>query len=167
MRAGRYQTEEEISELNLVPYMDIMVNLIIFMLFTMTSFIEMKVINVSVPEQQEVNDDDDDATQKPPPLAIVVGVVHRRGFTVSIDGTFLPGPQASQPTIPCLGNGNYDFPALQSKLSEIKGTAPDITSVTLVADKPVDYQSLVRTMDILRRDPGGRPMFPDVLLGVL
>ena len=77
----------EVGELNLVPYMDIMVNLIIFMLFTMSGFVQMKVINVSLPAI------DTGATNSEPPpeepekkLAIVLAILDKKGFIISLNG---------------------------------------------------------------------------------
>lgn len=168
MRSRRHVTLEEIAELNLIPYMDIMVNLIIFLLFSMTSFIEMKIINVSVPAiDQGDNLTGEDET--PPPdqrLAVVLGIIHKRGFLISLNGQFMEGTPVGEPTVKCLPNGNYDFDRLQERLNEVKKKAPRLTALTIVPDKAVDYSTLVKTMDQIRRDKDGKVLFPDVLLGV-
>ncbi len=166
MRIRRHVTLEEVSELNLVPYMDIMVNLIIFLLFTMTSFVQMKIINVSVPA---IGESQDQGEGTPPPeqrLAIVLGIIHKQGFLISLNGKFMEGTPEGEPTIKCLPNGNYDFDTLQKKMMEVKRMAPAVTAVTIVPDKAVDYETLVKTMDAIRRDTDGGILYPDVLLGV-
>ena len=40
---------EEGGELNIIPYLDIMMNLIMFMLLTMTALITLGVLNVTAP----------------------------------------------------------------------------------------------------------------------
>jgi len=155
----------EVGELNLVPYMDIMVNLIMFILLSMTSFIQMKIINVSVPaigdDTMEAADKDDEKT-----LAIVVGIVDKKGFIISVDGNFMEGTPPNEPTIPNLADGKYDFAMLTTKMAKVKSMDSKQTALTIVPDKRIDYSTLVKTMDAIRRDVGGQVLFPDVLLGV-
>ncbi len=46
----RVHVEEEVGELNIVPYLDIVVNLVMFMLLSMTGLIALGVLNVSAPK---------------------------------------------------------------------------------------------------------------------
>lgn len=169
--------EIEIGELNLVPYMDIMVNLIMFMLVSMTSFIEMKIINVSVPSIQE-------ASSAPPPtterqLPVAVAIVSEKGFIVSVDGIPLEGTPVGDVTIPMMpdpksatGGKKFNLDELTKKLVVVKGKQPSVTTVTIVPDKRVKYETLVSVMDAIRWDSSTAAsekrsiLYPDVLLGV-
>ena len=166
MKSRRHVTLEENAELNLVPYMDIMVNLIMFLLFTMSGFVQMKIINVSMP----AIDPADDMAGTPPPdrpkLAVVLGIVNKSGFLISLNGEFVPGPDPEKPTIPTSPNGTYDFDKLTEKMAEVKKKEPTLTALTIVPDVAVDYKTLVDTMDAIRLDKSGKLLFPDVLLGV-
>lgn len=156
----------EIGELNLVPYMDIMVNLIMFMLVSMTTFVEMKIINVSVPSIQESSNNK--SQQEPPTkqLAVILGIVDKKGFFITLDGNFLEGTPEGGITVPVLPDGGYDYKTLTDKMMIVKGKQPDLTALTVIPDRTVDYNTLVKTMDAIRRDTQGKILFPDVLLGV-
>lgn len=64
---------------------------------------------------------------------------------------------------------DYDYPALQERLREIKGRHQDEKKVLLTADPQVEYMTLVRMMDASRefKDETGEviPLFPQVTLG--
>ena len=49
MRRHRVE-EEHAGELNIVPYLDVVVNLVVFMLLSMTGLIALGVVNVSAPK---------------------------------------------------------------------------------------------------------------------
>lgn len=171
----RKQVEENVGELNLVPYMDIMVNLIIFMLFTMSGFLQMKVINVSVPAiDTGANSGDTEPT--PPPekkLAIVLAVLDKKGFVVSLSGKFMledgsvvdalpPG----QFTVPNKSDGTYDFEKLKATMEKVKVMDPSISALTIVPEKSVDYNTIVKALDAIRRDSKETLLYPDILLGI-
>ena len=46
----RIREDEEVGELNIVPYLDVVVNLVMFMLLSMTGLITLGVLNVSAPK---------------------------------------------------------------------------------------------------------------------
>ena len=46
----RVHPHEHTGELNIVPYLDIVVNLVMFMLLSMTGLIALGVVNVSAPK---------------------------------------------------------------------------------------------------------------------
>jgi len=170
---------EEGGELNIVPYLDIMMNLIMFMLLSMTGLLTFGVLNVSSPKFSnpgEVASASADDPSKPKLLLTVL--VSEKGFYVAGSGGVLPGDtgsadQAGAPTIARLPNGDYDYDALTAKMSEIKKAFPDESKVILGADSKVPYGTLVRTMDAVRENPSqlveGKPMalFFDVSLTVM
>jgi biopolymer transport protein TolR len=155
----------EIGELNLVPYMDIMVNLIMFMLVSMSSFIQMNIVNVSVPQIQEnaASSADPNPTKQ---LAVLLGIVDKKGFFVTLDGQYLEGTPDTGITVPTLPDGNYDYKTLTEKMAIVKAKQPELQVLTVIPDRTVNYNTLVKTMDAIRRDVDGRVLFPDVLLGV-
>src|SRR5580698_6467598 len=92
--------EEEAGELNIVPYLDIMMNLIMFMLLTMTALITLGVLNVTAPSYN-ANPGGGDPNAKN--LVLTVAISHK-GFFVAATGGVLPG-----------GNGNPDAPTIGLK----------------------------------------------------
>ena len=175
------------KELNLVPYLDIVTNIIMFMLITTTTLGTVGVINVASPKIGA----DQGAGVKPkddkPPLNLSVFVTDK-GFTVAATGGVLGGgdtpDKKAGPTIPknpsdaaCreMKRGEsapcYDYTALTKKMQEVKKVFPEETRINLAADSEIPYYVIVNTMDATRenqfeRDDMGKskPLFYDVIL---
>jgi biopolymer transport protein ExbD len=155
--------EEEAGELNIVPYLDIMMNLIMFMLLTMTALVTFGVVNVAAPSYGAAGGGGEDKKN----LVLTVAISHK-GFFVAATGAVLPGGTGSpdQPTIPLKGN-DYDFDALTQKMIDIKKQFPDNTKIILTADADLPYRDMILTMDAVREyssADGKHPLFYDVSL---
>ena len=157
MRDHVEEIEEEAGELNLVPYMDIVTNIIIFLLASMINQVSLANINVSVPS---ISGGGASAEDNPPPdkpplnLTVSVGA---SGFTIAASGGVLPIVQK-------LPNGQYDYKSLTVKLKEIK-SAPDNateTKANFSADANVPYDIVVATLDAMRTTEEGKILFPDI-----
>jgi biopolymer transport protein TolR len=157
MRDHVEEIEEEAGELNLVPYMDIVTNIIIFLLASVVNQVALTNINVSVPT---ISAGGGAATDEPPPekpplnLTVSVG---SSGFTVAASGGVLP-------LIPKLPTGQYDFKSLTVKLKEIKSDPnnADETKANFNADANIPYDIVVPTLDAMRQSEDGKLLFPDV-----
>ena len=168
-RKIRPSDEEHQGELNIIPYLDILMNLIIFMLLSMTGLATFGILNVSAP-----NSNQGGPSENPdkPPLLLTVGI-GKDGFYVGATGGVLgggpeqPPPQPGQgaPTIAKKSDGTYDFDALTAKMQEIKGNFPNDSKVILAADKDIQYEQLIATMDAVRENKARQLLFPDVTLG--
>ncbi|HEV3030527.1 MAG TPA: biopolymer transporter ExbD [Polyangia bacterium] len=157
MRDHVEEIEEEAGELNLVPYMDIVTNIIIFLLASMINQVSLANINVSVPS---ISGGGASAEDNPPPdkpplnLTVSVGA---SGFTVAASGGVLP-------IVTKLPNGQYDYKSLTTKLKEIK-SAPDNateTKANFSADANIPYDVVVATLDAMRITDEGKILFPDI-----
>jgi len=149
------EAEEETAEINLVPYMDIVTNIIIFLLASVVQQVPMGNINVSSPT---LGAGGGPSEQEPetPPLNLTV--------TVAANGFIVAGSGAVIPPIPKLGNGQYDFDGLNNKLIEIKKEiAHGETKATFNADAYVPYELVVKTLDAMREDKQGKALFPDIV----
>lgn len=169
-KRGRIHFDDEHidGEINIVPYLDIMVNLIMFLLMVQVTSIALGMINVNAPSYAPPGP----ATQGPKPkktLRLTVGIA-ADGFYIAAKGGVLPGatPESEQPeeakrkpTIPKLANGKYDFKALTRKLRSIKNVFPDVEAIYVAADDTTAYQDIVKTLDASRSDSTGT-MFPNV-----
>jgi len=157
MRDHNEEIEEEAGELNLVPYMDIVTNIIIFLLASVVNQVPLGNINVSSPT---ISSGGGAAQDTPPPekpplnLTISVGA---SGFTVAASGGVLP-LIAKAPT------GQYNYPALTAKLKEIKSNPDNAeeTKANFSADANVPYDVVVATLDAMRQADDGKILFPDV-----
>jgi biopolymer transport protein ExbD len=171
----RIREEEETGELNIVPYLDVVVNLVMFMLLSMTGLIALGVLNVSAPKIAGAGEAGQGAGEDRPKLLLTVAI-GKQGFFVAGSGGVLgadapANDQARPPTVP-LRDGKYDYAALTEELKKIKAQYPAETQVILSADPDVLYDTLIQTMDASRewveKRPDGswerKPLFFDVSL---
>jgi biopolymer transport protein ExbD len=175
-RKLRPREEDEGNELNIVPYLDILMNLIIFMLLSMTGLAAFGILNVSAPNYGGPSAAVAPETADTPKLLLTV-LVSKKGFFVAGTGA-VPGPEgggqqptpnlSGEPTIPKQG-GSYDFVALTSRMVEIKKAFPEESKVIIGAESDISYEILIQTMDALRELPGRerKILFPDVTLAAL
>jgi biopolymer transport protein ExbD len=180
---------EHQGELNIIPFLDIMVNLVMFMLMSMSGFVTFQMINTVAPDlAADVAPPSDPSTPPPKPEDnLVLNVsISKRGFYIAATGGVLPGdsaaapgadPSAAPPTIPLIKkmkkfkrNGvdvteevdDYDYDALTAKLNAIKAVYPTKTQVFIAAEPAIKYEVVIGTMDASRLRPDGSSMFPDV-----
>src|SRR6201997_1394406 len=86
MRDHVEEIEEEAGELNLVPYMDIVTNIIIFLLASVVNQVSLANINASLPSISAGGGaSDQDQPPDKPPLNLTVSV-GASGFTVAASG---------------------------------------------------------------------------------
>lgn len=171
----RIRDEEHAGELNVVPYLDVVVNLVMFMLLSMTGLVALGVLNVSAPK---LGADPGQAAGEEKPKLLLTVAIGKQGFYVAGAGGVLgqdaPGPSqevARRPTVP-LKDGKYDYAALGAQLKRIKEQFPAETGVILSAEPDTLYDTVIQTMDACREGsfarPDGsterRPLFFDVSL---
>jgi biopolymer transport protein ExbD len=160
--------DESGGELNIIPYLDIMMNLIMFMLLSITGFAVLGMLNVTAPSQNTPNpvQANPNPTQN---LLLTVGI-SKCGFFVAATGAVLPSTiktgDAAACTIPKV-NGQYDYGSLTAEMVKIKQTFPQESKLVLVADPDSEYSVVVRTMDATRETPDKKPLFFDVTLSLL
>ena len=167
----RIRHEEETGELNIVPYLDIVVNLVMFMLLSMTGLVSLGVVNVSAPKAGAAAG----AASDQPKLLLTVGISKRGFFVGGADPGAAPPADvaAAPPTVP-LRAGKYDFAALTGEMAKVKDRYPAETNVILTAEPDVPYEVLIQTMDACREakvqkpdgTPDRRPLFFDVSLSL-
>jgi biopolymer transport protein ExbD len=173
----RVHVHEHTGELNIVPYLDIVVNLVMFMLLSMTGLISLGVLNVSAPKISGEGAGGAQVEEKPKLLLTVA--VGKQGFYIAGAGGVLGADSstadtARPPTIP-LRDGKYDYAALTEQMKVIKAQFPSETQIILSADADVIYEVLVQTMDACREysaklpDGGSerKPLFFDVSLSLV
>jgi biopolymer transport protein ExbD len=172
----RIHQEDDFGELNIVPYLDVVVNLVMFMLLSLTGLISLGVLNVSAPKIG--GETVAAASEAGPKLLLTVGI-GRQGFYVAGAGGVLGSDAnatdtARPPTIP-LKDGKYDYAELTQQLGRIKQQYPSETQVILSADPDILYDTLIQTMDACReqvvKNPDGssdrKPLFFDVSLSLI
>ena len=90
-RKLKVRQETEIGELNIVPYLDVLMNLIMFMLLSITGLAAFGILNVSAPSYGGPTAAAQDDSDKPKLLLSVL--VSKKGFYVAGAGGVL-GPQS-------------------------------------------------------------------------
>jgi biopolymer transport protein ExbD len=153
MREKLEEAEEDTGEINLVPYMDIVTNIIIFLLASVVHQVPLGTINVSSPTFGMGGSSETEIEK--PALNLTV--------TVGASGFILAGSGGVMPSIPKLPNKQYDFQALTAKLGEIKKTFSDETKATFNADTTTPYDIVIQTLDAMREDQNGKMLFPDIV----
>ncbi len=162
-RREREQDEgESAGELNLVPYLDIVVNTVVFLLATTASALPVASIEVLAPRYVPPSEA---RAEAPAASALELSVtIGYRGFTVAGAGGVMRSGGAG-PTIRCrelagdrcrarfeqgAWRDGYDYAALEALARRIKARYPRERTVTLLADAGVPYQVVVHTLDTLR-----------------
>jgi biopolymer transport protein TolR len=179
----RIREEEEIGELNIVPYLDIVTNLVMFMLLSMAGLIHLGVLDVASPKIADASQAQSQQQQQQsnePQLNLTVGIADKGFYVMGTNGV-LEGPQDQQqqgvdtsrpPTVPKKGN-DYDFSGLTDKLAQVKEAFPKELKLIIVAETEIPYAILVKTMDAARekvtpapegKAPERKELFPVIML---
>jgi biopolymer transport protein ExbD len=123
------------AELNLIPFIDLLVCCICFLLITAV-WIQLAQIQVNQKSPGAGGQVTEPLQRR---LAVFVG---DEGYTVSLGGERL--------VIPKLGRV-YDTKGLLHRLRQVKVQLPQMERVTVAAEDGVQYRHLIRTMDLARR----------------
>jgi len=147
------------EELNLVPYLDIMVNLIMFLITITAYIVEMRQSTVLAPGGDSGPCQGADCNKETKPFLTIT--VLNQGFALlSSKPDQIPAWQADKV------NGDYPYGQLQKTLREYKENYPNLAeNLIIAADNKVPYKVVMTTMDAAREDSAGG-LFPGVTFGV-
>jgi biopolymer transport protein ExbD len=158
--------DEEGGELNIVPFLDIIMNVLMFVLATISATFT-TIIETSPPA----------AGGRPHPgqaqsLSLNIVVIDK-GFIVSALGARIGEGCQGTGTGVAVGRSpdgkDYDYAGLTACAKRLKEKVPDAaneTSATVTANANVTYQVIVSTIDALRKSDDGTELFPDINFGV-
>ncbi|MCL2449829.1 MAG: biopolymer transporter ExbD [Polyangiaceae bacterium] len=164
--------DEEGGELNIVPFLDIITNVLMFVLATITvTFTTM--IETEPPRATG-------SSARPPtkPSLSLNIVIIDKGFIVSAFGQRIgegcegPGSGVAVGLKTADGQQDYDYASLTACAKELKTRALHVdeaaneTMATITANKDVPYQVVISTIDAIRRSDDGQELFPDINFGV-
>lgn len=150
-RLSRRLRRKRSTELNIVSMIDILTVLVFFLLVNATG---VSILGINLPSSSAAP-----PTQLPRDLKIVI---RTDGLTVA----------DSAGAIQILPNNaaGYDLNGLATVLGQIKDKIPDEDSIKLLLEPGINYDTLVKVMDVARLDPGGggrqaRELFPQISMG--
>lgn len=151
--------DEEGGELNIVPFLDIIVNILIFVLATVAVTFT-ATIETTPPAGRSSGVRSEIQSEA---LNLTVLIVND-GFTLKASGgNIAPGCMSPGPgiTIPKV-SGQFDYAALTACASKLKEKFQDENQVGLSANPSTEYQILIRVIDALRSTAKGEPLFDNV-----
>lgn len=159
---------ETVGELNIVPFLDIVVNLIMFLLATTEAVLLIAQIESDLPKLARGRSKGADVAT---PLNLNVTVTDAGVIVSGSGGKLAPGcaniDQGRALTVPKKGGKDYDWPALTECVARIKQQFADEDTVTISADPQVQYEYVVAAMDAVReRAKDKEQLFPKVLVSV-
>jgi biopolymer transport protein ExbD len=154
---------EDSKEINVVPFLDIITNVLMFVLATLAvTFTASVDVNLGRPGIRP-------AVQTPLGLSVLVVP---DGFSLKAKGgNVATGCQTagSGLAVP-KRSGQYDYAALRDCAEKLKASSPDFAGeqqVTVTANPEVPYQTVIATFDALRTANDGQNLFPEVAFGVV
>jgi biopolymer transport protein ExbD len=158
--------DEEGGELNIIPFLDIITNVLMFVLAT----ISVTFTTMIDSEPPRAGGSSARAPTKPT-LSLNIIVVDK-GFIVSAFGQRIgegcTGP-GSGTAVGVVSGGTYDYAGLNACAKRLKNQVPeaaDETAATLTANKDIPYQVIIGTIDAIRKADDGQELFPDINFGV-
>ena len=150
------------TELNIVPFLDIIMNILIFVLATVAVTFT-ATIDTTPPASKSSGVRAEDPSEA---LNLTVLIVND-GFSLkAAGGNIAPGCQGPGAGIAIpLKNGKYDLEALTACASRLKKASPDFADenqVYITGNFGTDYQTIIDVIDALRADPQGEALFENV-----
>ncbi|TDI79078.1 MAG: hypothetical protein E2O79_10875 [Caldithrix sp.] len=164
----RRSRENESTEPNMTPIMNLMV-VLIPLLLSSAQLIKISVIELNLPPAAGAQMDKPKEKQLKLDLAVTIT---DQGFYISSSSAVMQKKKKG-PSIPKV-DGEYDYELLTKTLYSIKkkaaGRFNDMTAIVIQAEPKVAYQTLVSTMDATRSikvDNNRVLLFPEVSVSAL
>jgi biopolymer transport protein ExbD len=158
MRRRRARMPVDPPEINLVPLLD-MVSLLIQLMLVTAQFGAYAELPSTAAAQGAGSPDAEALTLVVRPTLDGFSVQWREGDAAApVQARDLPCA-----TTPCDAPEDYDGHALRELAASLRSGHPGERQVLVQPARGVPFEVVVRTMDLLRLDEDGRPLFPDVL----
>lgn len=153
------------GELNVVPFLDIIMNVLMFVLATIPAVFTSTIVT----EPPSVGGKGTVRAAEKPTLNLTMLIVND-GVSLKTGGTSIgPGCEPGGGiTIPKAG-GAYNWPELKACVQKLKNASPDFkdeNTVAIAAEPGINYQSVIEGMDAVRETDTGEPLFDNVNFAV-
>lgn len=159
-RRGHAREPEEEGELSLVPYLDMMITLVMFLIYSYQTVIEMSVIPMNAPSYGGASSPSPPPEKLDKPPVQVTVLLSPTGYQL-----FADDPSIAKLDIPKRSDASFDAVELHKRLVEWKKQYGLDEALVITAFPEIEYSDVVKTMDASRRD-AGKPLFPNVVLAV-
>jgi len=155
---------EMAGELNIIPFLDIVVNLIMFLLVTTMSAVALSQIASQLPEYRRGVGGR--ASAQEATLNLNVTIVEQGVIVTGSGAKLAPGcdtiGSGNVITVPKHGN-EYDWEGLTNCVAKVKEQFPEERQVTVTADPLIQYKYIIMALDALRMKDT-EELFPEVLI---
>jgi len=149
-----------LGELNIIPFLDITVNLMLFLLATTAVTLTTVEVQARLPELHP------GGGYGAPPTRLSVTLTEHGVILGTGAGFVRPGCEDTGAggtiAVPAR-NGALDGEGLRHCAARLHSALPEVNDVVLTADPAIPYADLIHAMDALRAD-GETPLFPTVLI---
>jgi biopolymer transport protein TolR len=139
-KRGHTRKQKVDEELELVPFIDMLAVLIVFLLMTAT-VLQTAVIEISLPPSGMSAGGAAPSTQSELNLSLIIT---DQGFRIA-------GSGAIRPLIPNKSDGTYDLKKLEEDLIAVKEIFPKQTSIILISEPEVIYDDIIHIMDVCHK----------------
>lgn len=154
--------DEEGGELNIVPFLDIIMNILIFVLATVAV-----TFTATIDTTPPASKSSGVRAEVPSEALNLTVLIVNDGFGLKASGGNIapgclgPGAGIAVP----LKNGKYDLEGLTTCASHLKKASPDFADenqVYIAGNPGTDYQTIIDVIDALRADAHGEALFENV-----
>jgi biopolymer transport protein ExbD len=163
-------------ELDIKPVMNLMV-VLIPLLLAGVEMVKLSIIEIDLPPSKAggggESSEENPEKEKEKRLGLKIAIT-REGFSLATAGAIMTGESGEGPTVPVLGNNEFDFETLKSKLIELKKLIlekgyVDKDTAVITAGADIEYQIIINVMDTILKyedDEGNiQPLFPQINFG--
>ncbi len=153
------------GELNIIPFLDIVVNIIMFLLMTTVTVAFFAQLEAQLPTLKH-GVGSRGANQDKNALNLSITVTTNGVIVAGSGGKLAPGCDTTETgavvTVP-KHNNQYDWAGLTKCVAKVKKHFEDESKVIVSADPVIPFEHVVHAMDAVRSQ-GDEELFPDVLL---
>jgi biopolymer transport protein TolR len=145
---------KEVMELNLIPFMNLLSVLLVFLLAT-SAYVQMATLDISLPPTAGpgAKKQEDKPQTKQDDITLTV-LISSQGFTIGARGGFLPSILKE--------GGRYNYDKLGEQLKKIKGQFAEREEIIITAEPGIIYEIIVGVMDKCRENG-----FPNISIGAI
>lgn len=160
---------EMAGELNIVPFLDIVMNIIMFLLATSQAVLAVYQLDAQLPSLKAGGRSSSAVAEDENPLNLSVTVTEEGVIVSTSFGKLLPDCQnfrlaaGKVISIPRTGTGQ-DWKRVTMCLEGIKQKKEEENKVIIGADPTIRFEDVIKAMDAVTLNSKGKPLFPEVAL---